>query len=58
MSTEFAPYGIQVMTLNPEPYGTGFNHPMIVSWRRWYDRVRNFTQPDTPAVTGRGVPGA
>jgi NAD(P)-dependent dehydrogenase (short-subunit alcohol dehydrogenase family) len=43
---ELAPHGIQVATLNPGPYATGFNERMIEGPRRWYDPKRNFTRPE------------
>lgn len=43
---ELAPHGVQVATLNPGPYGTGFNERMIESSRRWYDPAINFTRPE------------
>lgn len=46
MRVELAPYGIQVATLNPGPYATGFNDRMVESYRRWYDPKRNFTRPE------------
>lgn len=46
MRVELAPYGIQVVTLNPGPYATGFNDRMVESYRRWYDPKRNFTRPE------------
>ncbi len=46
LRAELAPHGIQVATLNPGPYGTGFNERMIEASRRWYDPNRNFTRPE------------
>jgi short-subunit dehydrogenase len=34
MGNELAPYGIQVATLNPGPFGTGFNDRMVASVNR------------------------
>ncbi|TWE21660.1 short-subunit dehydrogenase [Kitasatospora atroaurantiaca] len=50
MANELAPYGIQVATLNPGPYGTGFNDQMVRSRDRWYDPARNFTRPEHMAA--------
>jgi NAD(P)-dependent dehydrogenase (short-subunit alcohol dehydrogenase family) len=44
MHFELAPHGIQVATLNPGPYGTGFNDRMVASRNDWYDPKRNFTR--------------
>ena len=46
LHNELAPHGIQVATLNPGPYATGFNERMIEGTRRWYDPNRNFTRPE------------
>ncbi|MEN1379330.1 short-chain dehydrogenase, partial [Pseudomonas aeruginosa] len=37
------PFGIQVGTINPGPYQTGFNDRMMETWKRWYDPQRHFT---------------
>jgi len=50
---ELAPHGIQVATLNPGPYATGFNERMIEGTRRWYDPNRNFTRPEDLAKLGQ-----
>lgn len=52
MSNELAPHGIQVATLNPGPFGTGFNDQMIAGMRRWYDPSRNFSRPEDLATLG------
>ena len=44
MHFELAPHGIQVATINPGPYATGFNDRMVESRYRWYDPERNFTR--------------
>ncbi|WP_327255805.1 SDR family oxidoreductase [Streptomyces sp. NBC_01244] len=49
MSNELAPHGVQVATLNPGPYGTGFNDEMVRSRDRWYDPARHFTRPQDMA---------
>jgi NAD(P)-dependent dehydrogenase (short-subunit alcohol dehydrogenase family) len=43
---ELAPHGIQIATLNPGPYATGFNDRMVESPSRWYDPKRNFTRAE------------
>ena len=53
MCSELAPFGIQVTTLNPGPFGTGFNEQMVASWNRWYDPSRNFTRPEDLAALGQ-----
>lgn len=53
MHFELAPHGIQVATLNPGPYGTGFNDRMLESRNRWYDPKRNFTHPEDLDGLGR-----
>lgn len=50
MHAELAPHGIQVATINPGPYGTGFNDRMIENAQRWYDPKRNFTRPQDLAT--------
>jgi short-subunit dehydrogenase len=44
MHRELESYGIQIATLNPGPFGTGFNDTMAASWRRWYDPKQHFTR--------------
>lgn len=46
MSKELLSLGVQVVTLNPGPYATGFNDRMVRSLERWYDPARNFTHPE------------
>lgn len=46
LHNELAPHGIQVATINPGPYGTGFNDRMIENAKRWYDPKRHFTRPE------------
>jgi len=41
---ELAPYGIQVQTLNPGGYLTGFNERVGETALRWLDDSRNFTK--------------
>jgi hypothetical protein len=46
MHYELASHGIQIATINPGPYGTGFNDRMVESRNRWYDPKRNFTRSE------------
>lgn len=41
---ELKPYGIQVCTINPGPYNTGFNDRMFDSKEIWYSGNKNFTR--------------
>ena len=41
---ELKPYGIQVCTINPGPYNTGFNDRMFDSKEIWYSSNKNFTR--------------
>lgn len=43
MQAELAPYGIQVQTINPGAYLTGFNEAMAENAFRWLDDSVNFT---------------
>lgn len=40
---ELKSYGINVCTINPGPYNTGFNDRMFDSKDLWYDKNKNFT---------------
>lgn len=42
MSDELAPFGIQVATVNPAPFDTGFNDRMMETIKKWYDPKVNF----------------
>ncbi len=54
LHAELAAFGIQVATVNPGPYGTGFNERMIENTKRWFDPKQNFTRPqDLEAVKHR-----
>ncbi|MGY0497412.1 SDR family oxidoreductase [Nocardia sp. FBN12] len=46
MADELAPHGIQVATLNPGPFATGFNDAMIASIDEWFSTEQNFTRPE------------
>lgn len=43
MQDELKEFGIQVQTINPGPYFTGFNERMVESAYRWLDDEVNFT---------------
>jgi NAD(P)-dependent dehydrogenase (short-subunit alcohol dehydrogenase family) len=43
MQAELRPFGIQVQTINPGAYLTGFNEAMAESAFRWLDDAANFT---------------
>src|SRR6202041_3111758 len=42
MQDELRPFGIQVQTINPGPYLTGFNETMVEAPFRWLDDEVNF----------------
>jgi len=57
---ELKPFGIQVQTINPGPFGIGFNEGMIANAFRWLDDSRNFTkraalQAEADAIIGAGA---
>jgi NAD(P)-dependent dehydrogenase (short-subunit alcohol dehydrogenase family) len=43
MQDELLPFGIQVQTINPGPFLTGFNETMVEAGYRWLDDKVNFT---------------
>lgn len=43
MHDELKPLGVQVCTINPGPYQTGFNDRMGDALRVWFDRERSFS---------------
>ncbi len=43
MQDELRPFGIQVQTINPGPYLTGFNETMVEAAYRWLDDEVTFT---------------
>jgi short-subunit dehydrogenase len=43
MQDELRPFGIQVQTINPRPYLTGFNETMVEAAYRWLDDALTFT---------------
>ncbi len=42
MSDELARFGVQVATINPGPFDTGFNGRMMETIKKWYDPKVNF----------------
>lgn len=44
LQQELKKYGIQVQTINPGAYLTGFNETMLETSFRWLDDEKNFTQ--------------
>lgn len=44
MKDELKEYGVQICTINPGPYRTGFNDRMYDSLDQWYDTQANFTK--------------
>jgi NAD(P)-dependent dehydrogenase (short-subunit alcohol dehydrogenase family) len=46
MQAELKPFGIQVQTINPGAYLTGFNEAMAENAFRWLDDTVNFTKRD------------
>jgi len=44
MQDELKPFGIQVQTINPGPFFTGFNERMVEAAFRWLDDEVNFTK--------------
>jgi len=44
MKDELKEFGVQVCTINPGPYRTGFNDRMYDSVDQWYDPKSNFTK--------------
>jgi NAD(P)-dependent dehydrogenase (short-subunit alcohol dehydrogenase family) len=46
MQVELRPYGIQVQTINPGAFLTGFNEAMAENAFRWLDDAVNFTKRD------------
>jgi short-subunit dehydrogenase len=50
---ELAPFGIEVATVNPGFYSTGFNDRGVDSVMHWYDPSRNFTPPSAFEVVAQ-----
>lgn len=44
MKAELEEFGVQVATINPGPYETGFNDRMFEEKWKWYDEKENFTK--------------
>ncbi|MEN0057094.1 MAG: SDR family oxidoreductase, partial [Mucilaginibacter sp.] len=44
LQLEMKPYGIQVQTINPGPYFTGFNETSVDNALHWLDDSKNFTK--------------
>ncbi|HEX4411385.1 MAG TPA: SDR family oxidoreductase [Xanthobacteraceae bacterium] len=57
MQPELAPFGIQVQTVNPGAYLTGFNEAMAENAFRWLDDGVNFTKRDTMREIVNGLIG-
>ena len=55
MRDELKDHGVQVCTINPGPYRTGFNDRMYDSVDQWYDVERNFTEPGPIREIQQGV---
>lgn len=47
MREELEGTGVQICTINPGPFSTGFNHRMYDTLDQWYDPLQNFT-PEGP----------
>lgn len=48
MSNELAPFGIQIATVNPGPFDTGFNDRMMETIKKWYDPKVNLIDQSNP----------
>ncbi|MEI9923493.1 MAG: SDR family NAD(P)-dependent oxidoreductase [Bradyrhizobium sp.] len=57
MQGELKPFGIQVQTINPGAYLTGFNEAMAANAFRWLDDAVNFTKRDTMHTIVSGLIG-
>jgi NAD(P)-dependent dehydrogenase (short-subunit alcohol dehydrogenase family) len=57
MQEELRPFGIQVQTINPGAYLTGFNEAMAENAFRWLDDAVNFTQRDMMRGMANGLIG-
>ncbi len=57
MQEELKPFGIQVQTINPGAYLTGFNEAMAESAFRWLDDAVNFTKRDMMCGMASGLIG-
>lgn len=54
MHTELAPLGVQVATINPGPFDTGFNDRMYETVDQWVTPGENFT-PEGPLHEMQGM---
>jgi NAD(P)-dependent dehydrogenase (short-subunit alcohol dehydrogenase family) len=57
MQGELKPFGIQVQTMNPGAYLTGFNEAMAANAFRWLDDAINFTKQDVVREMMAGLIG-
>ena len=57
MQEELRPFGIQVQTINPGAYLTGFNEAMAENAFRWLDDAVNFTKRDMMCDMANGLIG-
>lgn len=57
MQPEMVPFGIQVQTINPGAFLTGFNEAMAESAFRWLDDSRHFTNPHALRATYEALLG-
>lgn len=51
MQDELRPFGIQVQTINPGPFFTGFNERMVEAAYRWLNDGENFTTRESFKAT-------
>jgi NAD(P)-dependent dehydrogenase (short-subunit alcohol dehydrogenase family) len=58
MQGELEPFGIQVQTINPGAYLTGFNEAMAENAFRWLDDSINFTKRDAVHTMVAGLIGS
>jgi NAD(P)-dependent dehydrogenase (short-subunit alcohol dehydrogenase family) len=58
MQVELTPFGIQVQTINPGAYLTGFNEAMAENAFRWLDDEVNFTKRAAMRETVAGLIGS
>jgi short-subunit dehydrogenase len=57
MQEELRPFGIQVQTINPGAYLTGFNEAKAENAFRWLDDAVNFTKRDMMRGMANGLIG-
>ncbi|MFG6120310.1 SDR family oxidoreductase [Thalassobacillus sp. B23F22_16] len=51
MKAELEEFNVQVATINPGPFETGFNDRMFEEKHKWYDENKNFTPRESIAET-------